>query len=146
MTARATQLTQHAGQEKVRADQAVKRAGEADQRAHQAAERADQAADQAKRASERAEQLAVKAERLQGELDRLRQADAGTAAVEQVAGEIGKQLRAPLTALGDELDQVLDSPEMSAIQRHLLLAAIQTEHRRLVGMIDQLEGRARDGV
>ncbi|GIF01508.1 hypothetical protein [Paractinoplanes rishiriensis] len=65
------------------------------------------------------------------------------AATERFAAEVGEQLREPLARLGDELDQLLDQPEMPATQRHLILAAIQTEHRRIGAMLDDIETRAR---
>ena len=171
MTARASQLTEWAGQAKERADQADERAAQAieqarqaseqarreseraeqeseraqqeSERARQESERADQMAARADEMAQRADQMAARAEELQAELDRLRQAEVGTAAAEQLAGVVGEQLREPLVALGDELDQILDSPDMSAMQRHLLLAAIQNEHRRMVEMVGELEARSR---
>ncbi|GAA0535883.1 hypothetical protein GCM10010172_16480 [Paractinoplanes ferrugineus] len=55
-------------------------------------------------------------------------------------------LREPLHELGDGLDQLLDNPEMTVIQRHLLLAAIQTEYRRLVTLVDDLEPKSTTGL
>jgi len=52
------------------------------------------------------------------------------------------ELRFPLDELGEGLDQLLDNPEMPATQRHLYLAAIQTEYRRIVTLVDGLEARA----
>ena len=52
------------------------------------------------------------------------------------------ELRFPLDELGEGLDQLLDSPEMPATQRHLYLAAIQTEYRRIVTIVSELEARA----
>jgi len=52
------------------------------------------------------------------------------------------ELRFPLAELGEGLDQLLDSPEMPATQRHLYLASIQTEYRRIVTLVDELEARA----
>jgi methyl-accepting chemotaxis protein len=64
---------------------------------------------------------------------------------EAAAGEFVKEtsgrLRAPLAELGEGLDELLDNPEMSATQRHLYLAAIQTEYRRIVTLVDDLEAR-----
>ena len=63
------------------------------------------------------------------------------AAAAQFAREATGQLRAPLAELGEGLDQLLDNPEMSATQRHLYLAAIQTEYRRIVTLVDDLDAR-----
>jgi HAMP domain-containing protein len=41
-------------------------------------------------------------------------------------------LRDALAKLGDDLDALLDNPELSSTQRHLLLASIQNEYRRIV--------------
>jgi HAMP domain-containing protein len=41
-------------------------------------------------------------------------------------------LRAALEKLGDDLDTLLDNPELSTTQRHLVLASIQNEYRRIV--------------
>jgi signal transduction histidine kinase len=63
---------------------------------------------------------------------------------EQLAADLAKavaELRFPLDELGEGLDQLLDSPEMPATQRHLYLAAIQTEYRRIVTLVDGLEAR-----
>jgi HAMP domain-containing protein len=70
-------------------------------------------------------------------------AEAGERAAARFATETGEQLRPPLAALGDELDQLLDNPDMPATQRHLLLAAIQAEHRRIVTLVEDLEARTR---
>jgi signal transduction histidine kinase len=61
---------------------------------------------------------------------------------EHFAKESAEILRAPLADLGNNLDQLLDNPEMTVIQRHLVLAAIQTEYRRIVDLVDELEPRA----
>jgi signal transduction histidine kinase len=64
---------------------------------------------------------------------------------QQIAAEITKvtaDLRAPLAELGEGLDQLLDNPDMPATQRHLYLASIQTEYRRIVTLVDDLETRA----
>jgi methyl-accepting chemotaxis protein len=64
--------------------------------------------------------------------------------VREFAEQLGKeveQLRAPLAELGEGLDQLLDNPEMPATQRHLYLASIQTEYRRMVTLVDELEAR-----
>ena len=64
---------------------------------------------------------------------------------EQLAADLAKavaDLRFPLDELGEGLDQLLDSPEMPATQRHLYLAAIQTEYRRIVTIVSELEARA----
>jgi signal transduction histidine kinase len=75
-------------------------------------------------------------------IERARERAAAEAA-ERFAQAAGEQLRPPLAALGDELDRLLDNPDMTATQRHLVLAAVQTEHRRIVGLLDDLEARAR---
>jgi signal transduction histidine kinase len=80
---------------------------------------------------------------INGALDRMTaRADRGHADEDLVA-DVGKQLRDPLVRLGEELDELLDNPDMPATQRHLILAAIQTEHRRIVTLADDLEARAR---
>ncbi|WP_030440997.1 HAMP domain-containing histidine kinase [Actinoplanes subtropicus] len=64
---------------------------------------------------------------------------------DQLAADVAKtlaDLRFPLAELGEGLDQLLDNPEMPATQRHLYLAAIQTEYRRIVTLVDELEARA----
>jgi signal transduction histidine kinase len=80
-------------------------------------------------------------ERMTERADRIeadgQQADA--AAAEAFAADVGKQLRDPLARLGDELDQLLDNPDMPATQRHLILAAIQTEHRRIGDILNNLD-------
>jgi HAMP domain-containing protein len=43
-----------------------------------------------------------------------------------------EDLRAALAKLGDDLDTLLDNPELSTTQRHLILASIQNEYRRIV--------------
>ncbi|MEV6844976.1 HAMP domain-containing protein [Actinoplanes sp. NPDC051411] len=43
-----------------------------------------------------------------------------------------EELRAALEKLGDDLDTLLDNPELSTTQRHLMLASIQNEYRRIV--------------
>lgn len=68
---------------------------------------------------------------------------AAAAAAGQLAAEAGEQLRPPLAVLGDNLDRLLDNPDMTATQRHLILAAIQTEHRRLLALVEDLESRPR---
>jgi signal transduction histidine kinase len=63
---------------------------------------------------------------------------------QQIAAEFAKaadQLRAPLAELGEGLDQLLDNPDMPATQRHLYLASIQTEYRRIVSVVEDLEAR-----
>jgi HAMP domain-containing protein/type II secretory pathway pseudopilin PulG len=49
-----------------------------------------------------------------------------------VAGAAGGELRGALEKLGDDLDTLLDNPELSTTQRHLILASIQNEYRRIV--------------
>jgi HAMP domain-containing protein len=44
-------------------------------------------------------------------------------------------LREALTKLGDDLDTLLDNPELTSTQRHLLLASIQNEYRRIVQLM-----------
>ena len=64
---------------------------------------------------------------------------------QQIAAEIAKvtvDLRGPLAELGEGLDQLLDNPDMPATQRHLYLAAIQTEYRQIITLVDELEARA----
>jgi signal transduction histidine kinase len=82
---------------------------------------------------------------INGALARLseRAADNSAATTATLVAEAGVLLRPPLVTLGDELDQLLDNPDMPATQRHLLLAAIQTEHRQIVTLLDDLEARAR---
>jgi hypothetical protein len=46
--------------------------------------------------------------------------------------------RDPVVALGTGLETLLDNPDMSSTQRHLVLAAVQTEHRRLIELLDAL--------
>jgi len=48
----------------------------------------------------------------------------------------------PLADLGANLDTLLDNPEMPATQRHLILAAMADDHRRLVTLLEAL--RAED--
>ncbi|MGK5680606.1 hypothetical protein [Actinoplanes sp. URMC 104] len=45
-------------------------------------------------------------------------------------------LRPSLADLGVQLDQLLDNPDMPATQRHLLLALMADEHRRMVALLD----------
>ena len=45
-------------------------------------------------------------------------------------------LRPSLADLGAQLDQLLDHPEMPATQRHLILARMADEHRRMVALVD----------
>lgn len=61
---------------------------------------------------------------------------------EEFAKETAEDLRAPLAELGEGLDQLLDNPEMPATMRHLYLASIQTEYRRILATVDDLESRA----
>ncbi|MBM2618244.1 HAMP domain-containing protein [Actinoplanes sp. LDG1-06] len=46
------------------------------------------------------------------------------------------ELRPSLADLGFQLDQLLDNPEMPATQRHLILALMADEHRRMTALID----------
>jgi hypothetical protein len=71
---------------------------------------------------------------------------AGDAAVADSAGSPGadelavvRLFREPVAAVGTGLETLLDNPEMSSTQRHLVLAAVQTEHRRLLELLDTLE-------
>lgn len=48
------------------------------------------------------------------------------------------ELRPPLSDLGANLDRLLDNPEMPATQRHLLLAAIAEDHRRVVTLLEAM--------
>jgi len=80
---------------------------------------------------------------LNGALDRMTARADQVHANEHLAEDVSKQLRDPLARLGDELDQLLDNPDMPATQRHLILAAIQTEHRRIVTLVDELGTHAR---
>ncbi|WP_164842268.1 hypothetical protein [Actinoplanes solisilvae] len=41
-----------------------------------------------------------------------------------------------LADLGTQLDQLLDHPDMPATQRHLILAQMADEHRRMVALVD----------
>jgi methyl-accepting chemotaxis protein len=96
-------------------------------------------------------EVAELGESLNGAIDRLHErvdtlTRTGAAAVDdELAGELvkaGADLRVPLAELGEGLDQLLDNPEMPATQRHLYLASIQTEYRRIVTLVDELEARA----
>jgi methyl-accepting chemotaxis protein len=64
--------------------------------------------------------------------------EAAREATERFAKVAADNLRVPLAELGGGLDQLLDNPDMTAIQRHLVLAAVQTEYRRLVTLVDDL--------
>jgi nitrate/nitrite-specific signal transduction histidine kinase len=68
--------------------------------------------------------------------------DAAQEATEHFAKEAAESLRAPLADLGEGLDQLLDNPDLPVTQRHLVLAAIQTEYRRIVTMVDELGSKA----
>ncbi|GAB2611862.1 hypothetical protein Aab01nite_67370 [Paractinoplanes abujensis] len=46
------------------------------------------------------------------------------------------ELRPSLVDMGAQLDQLLDNPEMPATQRHLILALMADEHRRMTALID----------
>jgi signal transduction histidine kinase len=69
--------------------------------------------------------------------------EAAQEATENFAKTAADNLRQPLSELGDNLDQLLDNPDMTAIQRHLVLAAIQTEYRRIIDLVDELEPKAK---
>jgi HAMP domain-containing protein len=58
-----------------------------------------------------------------------------------IAEEVG-ELSEPLADLGTNLDTLLDNPELPATQRHLLLAAIADDHRRVVTLLEAM--RAED--
>ncbi len=45
-------------------------------------------------------------------------------------------LRPSLADLGAQLDQLLDNPEMPATQRHLILAVMADDHRRMVALLE----------
>ena len=87
-------------------------------------------------------------DRMTERVDQLRagRVEADTAAAEAFAADVGKQLREPLARLGEELDQLLDNPDLPATQRHLILAAIQTEHRHLGELLEEIEAQARGPV
>ena len=72
----------------------------------------------------------------------MRATELASEAAEQFAREAAGRLRSPLAELGEGLDQLLDNPDMSATQRHLYLASIQTGYRRIVTLVDDLEARA----
>ncbi|MFF5080425.1 hypothetical protein ACFY36_25520 [Actinoplanes sp. NPDC000266] len=55
--------------------------------------------------------------------------------VEKVVTRPGPDLRPPLADLGANLEALLDNPDMPATQRHLILAAMADEHRRMVTLI-----------
>jgi methyl-accepting chemotaxis protein len=95
-------------------------------------------------------EVAELSESLNGAIDRLHErvdtlAQAGATAVDdELAADLVKavaDLRSPLAELGAGVVQLLDNPEMPATQRHLYLASIQTEYRRIVTLVDQLEAR-----
>ncbi|MEU4238647.1 HAMP domain-containing protein [Actinoplanes sp. NPDC026619] len=69
--------------------------------------------------------------------------EAAQEATEHFAKVAADNLREPLSELGENLDQLLDNPEMTSIQRHLVLAAIQTEYRRITEMVDELQARTK---
>ena len=46
------------------------------------------------------------------------------------------ELRPSLADLGLQLDQLMDNPEMPATQRHLILAVMADEHRRMTALLD----------
>ncbi|MCU7723094.1 HAMP domain-containing protein [Actinoplanes sp. KI2] len=96
-------------------------------------------------------EVAELGESLNGAIDRLHERvdtlsrTGATAVDDELAGDLVKavaELRFPLAELGEGLDQLLDNPEMPATQRHLYLASIQTEYRRIVTLVDELEARA----
>ncbi|XVV13294.1 HAMP domain-containing protein [Actinoplanes sp. CA-131856] len=55
--------------------------------------------------------------------------------VEKVVTRPGPDLRPPLADLGANLEALLDNPDMPATQRHLILAAMADEHRRMVTLL-----------
>ena len=48
------------------------------------------------------------------------------------------EIEPPLADLGSNLDTLLDNPEMPATQRHLILAAMADDHRRLVTLLEAM--------
>ncbi|MEV4345274.1 HAMP domain-containing protein [Actinoplanes sp. NPDC049596] len=60
-----------------------------------------------------------------------------TETVEKVVKVEGPDLRPPLADLGANLEALLDNPDMPATQRHLLLAAMADEHRRMIDLLAQ---------
>jgi HAMP domain-containing protein len=52
------------------------------------------------------------------------------------ASAAADELRPSLAGLGAQLDQLMDNPDMPATQRHLLLALMADEHRRMVALLD----------
>jgi signal transduction histidine kinase len=96
-------------------------------------------------------EVAELGESLNGAIDRLHERvdslarTGATAVADELTGDLVKvvaDLRFPLAELGEGLDQLLDNPEMPATQRHLYLASIQAEYRRIVTLVDDLEARA----
>ena len=89
-------------------------------------------------------EVAELSESLNGAIDRLHERVDTIAVDDELAADLVKavaDLRSPLAELGEGLDQLLDNPEMPATQRHLYLASIQTEYRRIVTLVDDLEAR-----
>ncbi|SNY62090.1 HAMP domain-containing protein [Paractinoplanes atraurantiacus] len=61
--------------------------------------------------------------------------------VEKVVTKPGPDLRPPLADLGANLEALLDNPDMPATQRHLILAAMADEHRRMVTLLAEQADR-----
>jgi signal transduction histidine kinase len=82
---------------------------------------------------------------LNAALARLRAEAAGSqrsaTAARRSAVEAGDRLRGPLTALAADLEKLMDNPDLPATQRHLMMAAIDVELRRIRDVLDELPGR-----
>ena len=61
-----------------------------------------------------------------------------TVEIPQPAADPAAGLRPHLAGLGTNLDALLDHPDMPATQRHLILAAMADEHRRMVDLVEDL--------
>ncbi|MEU8815405.1 hypothetical protein [Actinoplanes sp. NPDC048796] len=61
--------------------------------------------------------------------------------VEKVVTTPGPDLRPPLADLGANLETLLDNPDMPATQRHLILAAMADEHRRMLALLAEQADR-----
>jgi HAMP domain-containing protein len=53
-------------------------------------------------------------------------------------------LSEPLAGLGANLDTLLDNPQLSSTQRHLILAAMLEDHRRMVATLAELQSATRE--
>ncbi|GID33196.1 HAMP domain-containing protein [Paractinoplanes brasiliensis] len=63
----------------------------------------------------------------------------GAAGLAPAAGAVSPavaELRPSLIDMGAQLDQLLDNPDMPATQRHLILAIMADEHRRMSALLD----------